>query len=270
MEVLAFYFIFVIIILAIVTYLVFKLPIHSPIALIFILAIVITSPVVLSYLYVTYFAPLPEVVVPDLSWMTREEAKTKLDEIGLKARIAERAYERRVPEGSIVSQRPEAGKRVKVGRVINLKVSIGKRKVIVPNLVGRPFSQVEIVLEESGLKIGSQNEEDSEQYQTGVVCRQYPLPDEEVNIGSYVDVYIAHNPHFGIVEMPDLVGKSVDEAKKILREMKLNPIVFYHETKQFSKDTVLSHDPSEYDDIEMGGRVKLYVATPPTQEAGEW
>ncbi|MCX5725759.1 MAG: PASTA domain-containing protein [Candidatus Saganbacteria bacterium] len=264
---LAFYFIFVIIVLFAIGYLVYKLPIRYPFLLVISLLVLITSPVVLSYIYMTYLATLDEVAVPNVTWMTIDNATKKLEEIGLRARIAERAYERSVPEGSVVSQRPEPGKKAKVGRVVSLKVSIGKRKVIVPNLVGRPFSQVEVVLEESGLKIGNQSEEDSEQYQTGVVCRQFPLPNVEIDMGSFVDVYIARNSNFGIVEMPNLVGKPVDEAKHILKSLKLIPIIFYNETKQILKGTVLSHEPSEFQSIEMGGRVKLFIATPPTGEA---
>ena len=266
MLILALYFVFVIAVLFAMGYLVYKLPIRYPFLLVISLIILITSPVILSYIYMTYFATLEEVTVPDVAWMTIENATKKLEQAGLKALIAERAYERNVPEGSVVSQRPEPGRKAKIGRVVSLRVSIGNRKVIVPNLVGRPFSQVEVVLEECGLKIGNQSDEDSEQYQTGVVCRQFPLPNEEVSMGSFVDVYIARNYNFGIVEIPNLVGKRIDEAKSILKSLKLIPIIFYNETREFPKGTVLSSEPSENSAIEMGGRVKVYIATPPTQE----
>ena len=211
---LAGYLIFVVIVLAIVAYLVLKLKVPSPTMVVIFIAVLIMSPVVLSYLYAIYIAPLPEVVIPDLTWLTVEESEVRLSTLGLRYRVAERVFERTVPEGRVISQRPEGGRRVKKGRIINLIVSIGKRKVTVPNLVGRPFSQVSIVLSEVGLKVGEKTEEYNEQYQSGVVAGQNPLPDTLVNIGTYIDVVIAENPKFGIVRMPKLVGKPLVEAQE--------------------------------------------------------
>ncbi len=269
MEWVAIYLIFVVVVLAVVAYLVLKLKIPSPTAVVIFIAILIISPVVLSYLYAIYVAPLPEVVVPDLTWLTLEEAEVKLSTLGLRYRIAEKVYERTVPDGRVVSQRPEPGRVVKKRRIVNLIVSIGKRKVAVPNLVGRPFSQIEVVLSESGLKVGEKTEEYNEQYQTGVVAKQYPLPDTLVDIGTHVDVVIAENPKFGIVKMPKLVGMSLVEAQELLNEIKLNGIVFYHETNLFEEGTIVSQDPIVGAELEMGSRVKIYVSIPPGSEEME-
>jgi len=269
MEWLAVYLIFVVVVLAVVAYLVLKLKLPSPTVVVIVIGIIIISPVVLSYLYAIYIAPLPEVVIPNLTWLTVEEAEVRLSTLGLRYRIAERVYERTVPEGRVISQRPEAGRRVKKGRIVNLIVSIGKRKVATPNLVGRPFSQVEVVLNEVGLKVGERTEEYNEQYQTGVVAKQDPLPDTLVDIGTHVDVVIAENPKFGIVKMPKLVGKPLGEAQEILNELKLNLVVFHHETDIFEEGTVVSQDPIEGTELEMGSRVKIFVSIPPGMEEME-
>ena len=262
-----FYLIFIIVALLIISYLVTKLDVPKPHVVIVVIAILVVSPIIISYIYSTYIAPVPEVIVPNVAWLSVDEAKAKLAKYGLKARIAEKAYEKRVPEGRIISQRPEAGRRVKLRRVINLKVSIGERMVLVPNLVGRPISQIEIVLSEAGLKIGEKRFEESEQYQSGVVISQGPLPDEEVSVGSEVDVVIAENPSFGIVRVPNLVSKSIDEAKGILGSLKLNCIVFYHETKQFKEGTVISQEPIEGEELRMGEVVRVFVSILPSPEA---
>ena len=266
MEWLAIYLMFVVAVLVAVAYLVIKLKLPSPTIIAMIVGILIISPVLVSYLYSIYIAPLPEVVVPELTWLTLEEAEVRLSKEGLKYRIAERVYERTVPDGRVVSQRPEPGRVVKKGRVINLIVSIGKRKVAVPNLVGRPFSQIEVVLSVSGLKVGEKEEEYNEQYQTGVVAKQYPLPDTLVDIGTRVDVVIAENPKFGIVKVPKLVGIPLVDAQEVLNELKLNGIVFYHETDLFEEGVIVSQTPIEGTELEMGSRVNIFVAVPPGSE----
>ena len=46
--------------------------------------------------------------------------------------------------------------------------------VLVPSLVGRPFSQVNTLLSEAGFRIGATDEVETEQYQTGVIISQSP------------------------------------------------------------------------------------------------
>ena len=267
MSLFVFYLIFVIITLLVITYLVTKLDVHSPHLVIIGLAMLIVSPVIIGYVYSTYIAPVPEVIVPKVSYLTFEEAKNKLEGVGLTARIAENAYERSVPAGHVISQKPEPGSMVKTGRIINLKMSVGERIVNVPNLVGRDLAQVEVVVSEAGLKVGDKKIEVSDQYQSGVVINQYPLADKEVPVGSFVDVVIGENPNSQPVRIPNIVSLNIDEAKETLSNLKLNYIIFYHETRQFKEGTVISQDPIEGEEKRTGDAVKIFIAVPPTTES---
>ena len=263
MNLLVFYLLFIMVALLVVGYLITKLDVPHPQLVMVALAFLIVSPIVISYVYTTYIAPVPEVDVPNVRFLSVKEARKKLKNEGLKGRISEKAYERTVPEGKVISQRPEAGRRVKLGRVVNLKVSIGERMVLVPNLVGRPLTQIEVVLSEAGLKIGERKIELSEQYQSGIVIGQEPLPEEEVSVGSEVDVLIAENPNFGIVKVPDLVSRTVEDARETLNQLKLNAVVFFHETVQFDPGMVISQDPIGGEELRMGDVVKLYISKKP-------
>ena len=266
MSLFVFYLIFVIITLLVISYLVTKLDVRHPHLVILGLALLIASPVIIGYVYSTYIMPVPEVIVPKVSYLTFDEAKAKLEKAGLVARIAENAYERDVPAGRIISQKPEPGSRVKMGRIINLKMSVGERVVNVPNLVGRDFSQIEVVLSEAGLRFGDKKIEVSDQYQSGVVISQYPLPDKEVPLGTRVDVVIGENPNSQPVRVPNIVSMNIDDAEETLTNLKLNYIVFYQETVQFKEGTVLSQDPMEGEEIRTGDSVKIFIASPPTEE----
>jgi beta-lactam-binding protein with PASTA domain len=257
---------FVIVTLLVISYLVTKLDVKNPHLVIVGLAVLIVSPVVIGYVYSTYIMPVPEVIVPKVSYLTFDDAKKKLEGAGLSARIAENAYEKDVPAGMVISQKPDAGSRVKTGRIVNLKMSVGERVVNVPNLVGRDFSQIEVVLSEAGLRFGDKRIEISDQYQSGVVISQYPLPDKEVPLGTRVDVVIGGNPNSLPVKVPNIVSMNVDEAEDTLTSLKLNYIVFYQETTQFNDGTVLSQDPMEGEEIMTGDAVKIFIASHPTQE----
>ena len=100
-------------------------------------------------------------------------------------------WEMKYQEGQVASQRPEAGRKVKAGRVVNLMVSAGKRKIAVPNLLGRPVEQAEAVLSAAELMLGEVKREQSRDAREGAVLAQEPLPGEEIEIGTKVDLLIA-------------------------------------------------------------------------------
>jgi serine/threonine-protein kinase len=100
-------------------------------------------------------------------------------------------FDTRYPEGLTVSQRPEAGRKVKIGRIVNLLTSSGRRKVQMPNLLGRPVTQAESVILASGLILGEKRYEYAAEVDPGMVLGQSPLPAETVEAGSAVFMTVA-------------------------------------------------------------------------------
>jgi len=158
--------------------------------LILFLFLILFLPLFINYLILRY-TTLPEVKVPDLTGLSSEEAIPYLEKSGLKWKIAGEVYDRILSEGSIVSQKPEGGRKVKAGREIRLVLSSRVKKVIVPNFIGRPVSQVEVVLKELGLRLGEKLEEPSLEYEVGTVISQSPSPETEVEGRTPVDLTIA-------------------------------------------------------------------------------
>lgn len=182
---------FVIIISLIVGLLVLRLKLPSPRLVITLLIIFIISPLVIGYLYLVYFDSLPEVTVPDVTGVSFEVAKDRLEADNLVAREAGSIYEAKYPEGFVVSQRPEAGRNVKVGRIINLMVNAVSSKVPVPNLLGKPLSQVGAVLQAADLQQGDVRWEKNQGQEEGTILAQEPLPGEEAGTGSKVDLLVS-------------------------------------------------------------------------------
>lgn len=159
-----------------------------------IIGVVLLAPLLLGYIYLTYFTVIPEVVVPDLTGKTVEVAFEELAEHKLRGRHAGAVFNMQFPEGRIVSQRPEIGKMVKTGRMINLITSSGKQKIFVPNLLGRPVIQVEAVLAAKGLRLGRIAREIVPEIDSGIILTQSPLPGEEVDISSFVHITVTVSP----------------------------------------------------------------------------
>jgi serine/threonine-protein kinase len=182
---------FVIAVSLVVSLIVLRLRLPSPRLIVTLIMLFIVSPLIGGYFYLMYFDSIPETVVPDVTGFSLETARQQIEALGLKAREAGRLYEARAPEGTIISQRPEGGRRVKVGRVINLMVSAGKKKVPVPNLTGRPLTQADQVLMASELQLGEIRFERNDSVPDGTILAQEPIAGEEAGMGDRVDLLVS-------------------------------------------------------------------------------
>ena len=271
-KLLTLYFSFVLFVLLIAGYLVYILKLPSPRSVIVTIFLVIISPLLVGYLLVFYVFPAPEVAVPDVTWHSSGEAFSLLRDSGLKPRISNRTFDKDIPAGRVVEQQPKKGKHVKYGRIVNLTISTGQRRVPVPSLIGRPFSQVGNFLSEAGFRIGATVEVETEQFQTGIIISQLPSAEVEADAGSRIDIFIAKNPKFGVVKMPYLIGKKLKEAEEMLTDLKLGVSrIEYQETDIVSEGVVMRQEPAWEEEISVGSSVKLVVSKepPPTETTKE-
>lgn len=205
-QYLSYYFAFVIAAALLISYLVLKMNFPAPRVVIPAVIAVIILPGLLVYLYVTYFTSIPETTVPDVAGLKFEEALQRLEALDLKGRYAGSLFNMEYPEGSVVSQQPESGRRVKAGRVINLLTSSGKRKLSVPNLLGRPAVQAKAVLAAKGLVLGEVTEDYMPELEPGLILTQDPLPGEEVATGALINITVSTTQEAEEVEEYDEEG----------------------------------------------------------------
>ncbi|MBI5699289.1 PASTA domain-containing protein [Candidatus Saganbacteria bacterium] len=141
-ELLIYYLLFVVVVALAVAALVSRLKIKRPLRFIFIMMLLIASPVILSYLTMN-FSSLPEVTVPDLIGLSESEARVRVEAEGLKLQV-ESAYEEN--SDMVTFQRPEPGRTVKMGRPVF--VILGKPQVMPLTHSATPEPSPEIPKEE--------------------------------------------------------------------------------------------------------------------------
>ena len=97
-----------------------------------------------------------EIVVPNLSKLTLEQAENKLDELDLDYELLDTVdYDENFPKLSVVKQDPYPGAKVKRNRVIYLKInSSSYAKVRVPDLIQKTYRQAVPTLAALGLEVG--------------------------------------------------------------------------------------------------------------------
>jgi serine/threonine-protein kinase len=95
-------------------------------------------------------------------------------------------------------QDPAAGQSVPRGSPVLVTVSLGKRLVVVPNVVGRPMDQAQRILQEAGLKTAPPNMQGPnevprpvlEQVRVGDVLSQTPPAGAAVEPGTTVNIAV--------------------------------------------------------------------------------
>jgi len=142
--------------------------------------------------YLTVSSGEQKIEVPSLTGKSIREAKLTLEKYGLRLGDVEYDFSEDVPEGAIISQSIPEKTKVSSGTLISVVVSLGSAegKTQVPNLVGLPFSKVEQVLNEAGLRLGKVVYEPSANVLPNTVIEQFPRAGSYIQKGSSIDVFV--------------------------------------------------------------------------------
>ncbi|WP_328870749.1 Stk1 family PASTA domain-containing Ser/Thr kinase [Streptomyces sp. NBC_00287] len=154
----------------------------------------------------------PEVVkVPDLEGHRLDKARALLKTEGLEPGMVTREFSDSVPKGFVISTNPGAGTERRSGSAVALVVSKGI-PVDVPDVTGESLEGAKADLEEAGLKVRVASEEvTSSEFDKGEVALQTPEADTQAVAGDTVTLTMSKGPE--MVEVPDVVGDKVDDAK---------------------------------------------------------
>ncbi|WP_100445671.1 Stk1 family PASTA domain-containing Ser/Thr kinase [Glycomyces xiaoerkulensis] len=154
--------------------------------------------------------------IPDLEGRGEDDAVAALDEFEADVLI-EREYSTEYGEGEVISTSPEAGEEVTAGAAVTLVVSEGLPPLEVPDLVGKDEDRAEDELEAAGLEAGDASERFSGTIPEGSVIEHVPGPGEPADYGDEVDLVVSAGPE--PVEVPDVIGMDVDDAREELEEL---------------------------------------------------
>ncbi|MGC5035586.1 Stk1 family PASTA domain-containing Ser/Thr kinase [Streptomyces sp. DT190] len=157
----------------------------------------------------------PETVrVPALAGRKLDQARSLLKQDGLEPGMVTREFSEDVPRGSVVSARPADGTKVRAGTAVALVVSKGS-PVDVPDVTGDDEADARAELEDAGLEVRIATERvNSSEFDKGQVVRQSPGPGGRAAEGDTVTLTLSKGPE--MVEVPDVVGDGVEEARQTL------------------------------------------------------
>jgi eukaryotic-like serine/threonine-protein kinase len=200
-----------------------------------------------------------KVGVPTVVGADQANAEAKLRQDGFRVDTVQKTAEQ--PAGQVIGQDPTGGTKAKKGSTVTLTVSAGPQQVAVPQVVGLTVSSARGRLSKAGLQ-ASEREENSDTVAEGRVISVSPTEGQKVDKGSSVTLVVSSGKPQ--VEVPDVVGKSFDEAQSNLQAAGFKVTRVDKESDQ-DPGTVLSQNPKSGGRIDSGSTISLTVAKAPSQ-----
>jgi serine/threonine-protein kinase len=215
------------------------------------------------WLYTTVNRPAPEVPkvqIPVVAAMTESAALQELYNADLKPRIV-RSQHDSVPKGTAIGTEPESGASMDPGAEVVLNISEGPSAVMIPeSLPGKTEAAARDILRQSGLAgAPSTTTANSATVPAGIVITTSPAPGQMVGVGTSVELIVST----GKVALPELRGRTREEAEAALKELSLVPAVIEVENAQVEAGRVTDQSDPVNATVEQGKTVTIVVAKAP-------
>ena len=196
------------------------------------------------------------VEVPDVVGEDIRDAESALRAAGFDVGRTDVADEKE-PAGKVLAQDPAGGQEAPKGTKVNLTVSSGKPKVVVPNVAGKDGDDAIVELTRAGLT-PKRVSEPSADVPEGKVIRTDPAAGTSVEKDTTVRVFVSSGPQQ--VSVPDVVGKTEAEAKKILTDAGFKVATSDRVAVDPSDDgRVIDQDPDAGDKAPQGSTVTITI-----------
>lgn len=203
-----------------------------------------------------------QVYMPDVVGMTDSDAEKMLDE--KYSLIMTRSYEffDDVEVGFVARQDPAEGTVVSKGSRVYVVISNGSDKIDLTTLGLETLdaSTAKTFLTNKKIIVETK-EEESETVERGKIIRYEP---DKVPEGGTVTLYISTGPHVETVLVPDITGKTEEEAIALIAEAGLLPgdtSTAYSDT--VPKGSIISQSGGTNGQIEVGGTISYVVSDGP-------
>jgi beta-lactam-binding protein with PASTA domain len=206
-------------------------------------------------------APVGGATVPDVKGKSESDAVSILEGAGLTGTVM-KDYSDTVPAGIVSGQLPDPGSEVLKGSDVTILVSLGKggqSSAKVPSVVGKSKSEAEKAVKDAGLVPLPLNEP-SPDVAVGTVARQLPAAGKAVAAGSQVAILVSSGKPENAVAVPDVKGKTREDAEAALREAGFEPLILEDVDPTVPAGLVFGQLPAAGTKLPAGSTVAIGVS----------
>ncbi|MBG6099313.1 Stk1 family PASTA domain-containing Ser/Thr kinase [Nocardioides luteus] len=195
---------------------------------------------------------------PDVTGLTQEKAMAELSTAKLKGAVKQESSDT-VAVGVVISQDPPAGQDVEEGSTVTITVSTGPPNREMPNVIGMPQKTAKELLEGDPYNFTVKIETAESDKDKGTVIESDPVADQSVTTGKTTEVLLTVSK--GPEKVPNVVGKTEEQAKEILRSAGFTPVVKAEPNTDKPKGTVVEQTPAKGTPLAQDGEVIIFVST---------
>ena len=220
-------------------------------------AVVIVFAIAATWFIVSNKDDSVEFACPDLVGITIDEAKAKYPNLI----IVEdgKAYSNEYDYNIIIEQDIIAGKKIKDGIQIHVKISGGKNMVDVPDVYNNYYEEAKRKITSSGL-VPVIKEKNDENVDINCVISTEPAKGSKVDIGSEVIIYVSLGKEMKFNTVVDVTKLSEADAKSKLEALGFIVTVKEQNSDEISKGYVVSQSIPKGASYGVGQEIIIYVS----------
>lgn len=141
-----------------------------------------------------------------------------------------------------------------------------EEKVAVPDLTNMTPDEAQSTVNSLSLGLAKGGEEASDTVEEGLICRQDPVADTEVDPNTQITYYVSTGPSEPTEEMvtipTGLIGQTLSQVQSQLQELGLDPSNIQQERNaDVAVGNVTALDPGEGSEVAVGTQVTITVST---------
>lgn len=209
---------------------------------------------------VVFFSGGPETFpMPDVTGMSQQQAENEIEDAGLQVGSVDEEGSGSVSEGDVISSDPSPGAAVNPGDTVDLVISNGQ--VQLPDLRGMTQSEAESRLDELGFSSTITTQPVQDPNDVGRVVDQSPSAGS-VRQDTRVELTIGGEPEIERVTVPDVVGRTADDAEEMLGgQTNLSAVQRTASSADYCPGFVSAQDPPAGTELDEGSNVTITVST---------
>ncbi|WP_433534931.1 Stk1 family PASTA domain-containing Ser/Thr kinase [Micromonospora sp. CA-249363] len=197
---------------------------------------------------------------PQLVSLNKAEAQAQAERAGLTLVYGEPRFDEKAPKDSVLGQSPASSSKIVKGGTITLTLSLGPERFPVPDVIGKEYELAEADLVNAQLVVAKGAPRYDDTLPAGVVLDSNPKVGAEVKPGTKITLILSRGR--APVTVPNLVGKSLTEARTKLGQLGLVPVESFKDSDK-PKDEILGQSPADGAGVEKGTEVKLEISKGP-------
>ncbi|WP_263171001.1 Stk1 family PASTA domain-containing Ser/Thr kinase [Streptomyces sp. SCSIO ZS0520] len=199
--------------------------------------------------------------VPPLLTKTQAQAEDRLSDAGLDVGDIRREYSDTDKRGTVMATRPAPGERIRGNAEVGLTISLGPKNVKVPDLTGMTLGEAKERLKRVNLAPGMVTRAFDEDVAQGRVLATEPERGATRRAGSAIALTVSRGAP---VEVPDVTGESVADAKEELAEEGLKVEIAPNRVNSaFDKGHIADQNPPSGKEAATGDTITLTVSKGP-------